>query len=154
MTDPDPSEGNSFFEIATSEGSAESGPDRVQELKRLLFDLAYLVMNADGSEHISEKMLVQMLERRMEREGSVDVDARTEELASVLEEGPDVIRDRVLTLADEVANRAGDRTREIGEGYLEFLKGLIVADASVATEEHELFDALCERWGVEKDLPR
>ena len=128
--------------------------DRIETLKRTLFDLSYLVMNADGTEHISEKMLVQKLERRMEQEGSVDIEARTDELGSLLEEGPDAIRDRVEELADDVADRAGDRVQELGGGYLDFLKGLIVADASVAPEEYELFEALCERWGVEKELPQ
>jgi hypothetical protein len=89
----------------------------------------------------------------MEREGSVDIDARTDELSAVLEDGPDAIRDRVLTLADEVAERAGDRAREVGDRYLDFLRGLVVADASVAAAEAELFGALCDRWGVDKDLP-
>lgn len=120
----------------------------------MLFDLSYLVMNADGTEHISEKMLVQKLERRMEQEGSVDVEARTDDLASLLEEGPDAIRERVISLADDVADRAGDRLQELGDGYLEFLKGLIIADASVSDEEYNLFEQLCERWSVEKDLPR
>lgn len=119
----------------------------------MLFDLAYLVMNADGTEHISEKMLVQKLEQRMEREGSVDIDARTDDLAPLLEEGTDAIRERVLDLAEGVAEQAGDRVQELGDGYLDFLKGLIVADASVADEEYDLFEVLCDRWGVEKDLP-
>jgi len=147
--------GSSFFDMATSEtdeGADED--DRVRELKRMLFDLAYLVMNADGTEHISEKMLVQKLERRMEQEGSVDVDARAEELSSLLEDGPDAIRERVVTLADDVADRAGDRMQELGEGYLDFLKGLIIADASVASEEHDLFEVLCDRWEIEKELPQ
>lgn len=144
---------SSFFQMATSQTPTESNADRVQELKRMLFDLAYLIMNADGTEHVSEKMLVQKLERRMEQEGSVDIETRTEELASLLEAGPDAIRDRVLALADDVADRAGDRVQDVGEGYLDFLKGLIVADASVSTEEYELFEALCDHWGVEKELP-
>ncbi len=146
---------SSFFDMATSDLEDEStSTDRVQELKRMLFDLSYLVMNADGTEHISEKMLVQKLERRMEQEGSVDVEARTDDLASLLEEGPDAIRERVISLADDVADRAGDRLQELGDGYLEFLKGLIIADASVSDEEYNLFEQLCERWSVEKDLPR
>jgi hypothetical protein len=148
-------EDSSFFEMATSDLEDESGSsDRVQELKRMLFDLSYLVMNADGTEHISEKMLVQKLERRMEQEGSVDVEARADDLASLLEEGPDAIRERVLSLAEDVADRADDRLQELGDGYLEFLKGLIVADADVDEEEYDLFNQLCERWGVEKELPR
>jgi hypothetical protein len=154
MTDSDPSEANGFFEMAAGQRPDDSDGDRVAELKRILFDLAYLVMNADGTEHISEKMLVQKLEQRMEREGSVDVDARAESLAPLLETGPDAIRDRVEELADDVADRAGDRVQDVGERYLDFLKGLIVADASVASEEYELFQALCDRWGVEKELPR
>lgn len=145
---------SSLFDIATSEMEDASDPDRVQELKRMLFDLSYLIMNADGTEHISEKMLVRKLERRMEREDSVNVEARSDELASILEEGPDAIHDHVLTLADDVADRAGDRLQELGNGYLDFLKGLIVADASVAEEEYNLFEVLCDRWGIEKELPR
>lgn len=154
MTDADAPEESSFFEMAAGQSPGDAHPDRVQELKRMLFDLAYLVMNADGTEHISEQMLVQKLERRMEREGSVDIDARTDELAPLLEEGPDAIRERVLTLADEVADRAEDRTQEVGARYLDFLKGLIVADANVDAAEHDLFEVLCDRWNVEKDLPR
>lgn len=143
----------SFFDMASGTESAAEA-DRVQELKRMLFDLAYLVMNADGTEHISEKMLIRKLENRMEREGSVDVDARADDLALLLEEGPEAIRDRVDQLATQVAEKAGDQTQALGAGYLDFLKGLIVADASVATEEYELFDLLCEEWDVEKELPR
>jgi hypothetical protein len=146
--------GGSLFDMAASQEADDEGGDRVQELKRMLFDLAYLVMNADGTEHISEKMLVQKLERRMEREGSVDIEARTGELAPLLDEDPDAIRDRVMELADDVADRAGDRVQELGDGYLDFLKGLIVADANVASEEYDLFEALCERWDVEKELPQ
>ncbi len=146
---------SSFFEMATSDlEDDQSSSGRVRELKRMLFDLAYLVMNADGTEHISEKMLVQKLERRVEREGSVDIDARTDELSSLLEGGPDEIRERVEQLADDVADRAGDRVDELGEGYLQFLKGLIIADASVADEEYALFEVLCDRWGIEKELPQ
>jgi len=146
--------GESLFDMATSQEADDEGSDRVRELKRMLFDLAYLVMNADGTEHISEKMLVQKLEHRMEREGSVDIEARTDELAPLLDEGPDAIRDRVLDLAEDVADRAGGRVQELGDGYLDFLKGLIVADANVASEEYDLFEALCERWNVEKELPQ
>jgi len=153
MTDSDSSAGSSLFAFAADEDTDNAHPGRVQELKRILFDLAYLVMNADGSEHISEKMLVQKLERRMEREGSVDVDNRAEELSPLLDEGPDAIKERVEALADEVADRAGDRVQEVGDRYLDFLKGLIVADASIASEEYDLFDLLCDRWGVEKELP-
>jgi hypothetical protein len=155
MTDSDDSnEESSFFDVATSKVGGTDASDRVQELKRMLFDLAYLVMNADGTEHISEKMLVQKLEQRMEREGSVDIDARTDDLAPLLEEGPDAIRERVLDLAEGVAEQAGDRVQELGDGYLDFLKGLIVADANVADEEYDLFEALCDRWGVQKELPQ
>lgn len=154
MTESDSPQGNSFFEMAAGESPSDADPDRVRELKRMLFDLSYLVMNADGTEHISEKMLVQKLEDRMEREGSVDIDARTDELSSLLDGGPDAVQDRVVTLADEVADRAGDRTQEVGERYLDFLKGLIVADASVTAEEADLFRVLCRRWDVEKDLPQ
>jgi uncharacterized tellurite resistance protein B-like protein len=144
----------SFFDMATGADADTTDADRVSALKRMLFDLAYLVMNADGTEHISEKMLVRKLERRMEKEGSVDVDARADELAPLLEEGPDAIRERVLELAEEVADRAGDRTQALGAGYLDFLKGLIVADANVSSEEYELFEVLCGEWEVEKELPR
>lgn len=119
----------------------------------MLFDLTYLVMNADGREHISEQMLVRKLEHRMEREGSVDVEARSEVLAPLLEEGPEAIRSRVQELGDEVAEWAGDRSQAVGERYLDLLKGLIVADANVSAEEYELFTLLCDRWGVEKELP-
>ena len=144
----------SFFDMASGPDSGAAEADRVQELKRMLFDLAYLVMNADGTEHISEKMLIRKLEHRMEREGSVDVDARADELGPLLEEGPEAIRARVQDVAGEVAERAGERTQTLGEGYLDFLKGLIVADASVSTEEYELFELLCNEWGIENDLPR
>jgi hypothetical protein len=144
---------SSLFDVAMSGMEDDSTADRVQELKRMLFDLAYLVMNADGTEHVSEKMLVQKLERRMEREGSVDVDARMEELSALLDEGPDAIRDRVVQLADDVSDRAGDHVQELGNSYLEFLKGLIIADADVATEEYDLFEILCDRWGIEKSSP-
>jgi hypothetical protein len=153
MTAPDSPKGNSFFEMATGESPSDA-PDRVQDLKRMLFDLAYLVMNADGTEHISEKMLVRKLENRMEREGSVDIDARTADLVPLLEKGPDAIRDRVSALADKVSDRAGERTQEVGERYLDFLRGLIVADANVSPREHNLFGLLTDRWGIEKDLPR
>lgn len=146
-------ESKSFFEMVTGRRSGHAEADRVRELKRILFDLAYLVMNADGTEHVSEKMLVRQLERRMEREGSVDIDARAEALAGVLDEGADAIRDRILELADAVHDRADDRMQAIGEGYLEFLRGLIVADASVTATERELFEALCDRWEIEKELP-
>jgi hypothetical protein len=153
MTDSDSSAGSSLFAFAADEDPDDADPDRVQELKRILFDLAYLVMNADGSEHISEKMLVEKLERRMEREGSVNVDNRAEALSPLLDEGPDAIQKRVEELADEVADRAGDRVQAVGDRYLDFLKGLIVADASITSEEYDLFDLLCDRWGVEKELP-
>ena len=125
----DPDRNRSFFELATEEGASRGAADRVQELKRHLFDLAYLVMNADGTEHISEEMLVQELEERMEREGSVDVEARADELAPLLDDGPRAIRERVLVLADEVAEQAAPRTEAVGARYLDFLRGLIVADA-------------------------
>jgi hypothetical protein len=154
MIDADDStDDSSFFDVATSQVGGPDAQDRVRELKRMLFDLAYLVMNADGTEHISEKMLVRKLEQRMTREGSVDVNARTDDLAPLLEEGPDAIRKRVQALADRVAEKAGDHVEELGDGYLDFLKSLIVADASVDEAEGDLFAVLCDRWGVEKDLP-
>ncbi len=142
----------SLFDLAEGENAESAGVGRVRELKRMLFDLAYLVMNADGTEHVSEKMLVRELEQRMEREGSVNVTVRTDELKPVLDDGSDAIRSRVLSLADDVADRAGDRTQEVAVRYLDLLRGLIVADASVDPAEHALFEALCERWGVEKEL--
>lgn len=155
MTDSTgPNEESSLFNVA-SDGAAESdSAERVQELKRMLFDLVYLVKNADGTEHISEKMLVQKLEQRMEGEGSVDIESRTDELAPLLDEGPDAIQARVLELADGVAERAGDRIEGVGDRYLDFLKGLIVSDANVADEEYDLFQILCNRWGVENELPQ
>lgn len=144
----------SLFDLVEETNSESTGAGRVRELKRMLFDLAYLVMNADGTEHISEKMLVRELEQRMEREGSVNVEARAEKLEPVLDDGPDAIRSRVLRLADDVADRAGNRIQEVGTRYLDLLRGLIVADASVDPAEHELFEALCDRWGVEKELPK
>jgi len=127
--------------------------DRIETLKRTLFDLSYLIMNADGTEHISEKMLVQKLERRLEREGSVDVDGRVEALRPVVDDGEEAVRDRVLVLADQLADQAGDRADALAEQYLELLKGLIVADANVSPLEYELFQILCEHWGVEMDMP-
>jgi len=132
--------------------NAGSG-ERIQELKRMLFDLSYLVVNADGTEHISEKMLLSKLEQRMEREGSVDVESRAADLQRLLDEGEEAIRARVETLADEVADWAGDRTQEVGARYLDFIGGLIVSDANVDPAEYDLYDRLCTRWGVENTLP-
>ncbi|PQJ33534.1 hypothetical protein BSZ35_02015 [Salinibacter sp. 10B] len=143
----------SLFDMA-ADGASPADADRVQVLKRALFDLSYLIMNADGTEHISERMLVQKLERRMEQEGSVNAEARADELAPLLEKGPEAVRERVQALAAELAEQAGDRAEVLAQHYLDFLKGLIVADANVAAEEYELFDLLCEEWGIEKDLPR
>lgn len=149
-------ESTSFFDAITDsdEEATDDGNGRVQHLKRTLFDLAYLVMNADGTEHISEKMLVRKLEDRMQKEGSVDVEERADELQSLLEAGPGAIRDRVEELADEFADLAGDQTEALGGSYLELLKGLIVADANVAPKEYEVFQLLCDRWGVENELPQ
>lgn len=144
----------SFFKMVTGQDVGSSTPSRVHELKRILFDLAYLIMNADGTEHISEQMLVRELEWKLERERSVDVEARGDQLASLLQEGSAAIRERVEQLAREVADHAGDRTAALGRGYLDFLKGLIVADATVTEEESELFQILCDEWGIEEDLPR
>lgn len=144
----------SLFDVVDEKNAESGGAGRVRELKRMLFDLAYLVMNADGTEHVSERMLVRELEQRMEREGSVNVKDRTDELKPVLDDGPDAIRSRVSRLADDVADRAGDRMKEVGTRYLDLLRGLIVADASVDPAEHELFEALCDRWGIEKELPK
>ena len=143
-----------FFDMAAEDAGASSDENRIQVLKRMLFDLAFLVMNADGTEHISEKMLIRELKGRMEREGSVDVGARTDDLAPILDEGPDAIREHVLDLADDVAEHSGDRLHQVADGFLDLLKGLIVSDASIAKEEYELFETLCDRWSVEKNLPR
>lgn len=144
----------SFFEAMTSgDESGEDATSRVQQLKRTLFELAYLVMNADGTEHISEKMLVQKLEGRIEQEGSVDVEERVNELQPLLAEGPEAIRGRAGELADGFVEQAGAQKEVLGEQYLELLKGLIIADANVAPEEYELFEMLCDRWSVEKELP-
>jgi len=151
MTDSSPSAGDGFFELDADGTDAESG--RPGELKRLLFDLVYLVMNADETEHISERMLVEKLERRLETEGSVDVEGRADELQPVLEEGPSAIREQVQDVADEVVEQAGDYAEPLAERYLDLLRGLIVADASVTPEEHILFEDLCERWNVDMELP-
>lgn len=148
----DESTSGTFFDAMTSDPSEEEG-NRVQRIKRTLFDLSYLTMNADGREHISEKMLVRKLEDRMESEGSVDVDARTDELKPLLDEGPDAIRERATDLAAELSEQAGDRTEELGDKFLDWLKGLIIADANVAPEEYELFELICEQLGVEKEMP-
>lgn len=144
----------SLFDFVTDTNGEETNSSRVQELKRMLFDLAYLVVNADGVEHISERMLVRELEGRLVTEGSVDVEARADALTPILEGGPLAIRERVRELGDAVAERAGDRMDVLGNGYLDLLKGVIVADANVSPEEYELFRLLCDRWGVEKELPR
>lgn len=154
MTDAPSEDDSSFFEQVTQRADEDSGPDRIQELKRMLFDLSYLVMNADGTEHISEQILVAKLEQRMEREESVDVDARSETLASLLDDGPEAIREQVSDLADDVADHAGEDASRLCSSYLDLLKGLIVADATVTSEEVELFELLCDRWGVEKELPQ
>lgn len=145
---------SSFFDVMADEEASDANEvDRVQTLKRTLFDLSYLVMNADGTEHISEKMLIRKLEQRMEQEGSVDVGARAEQLQSLLEEGPQAIRERAIELAEELVEQAGDRADVLGAQYLELLKGLIVADANVAPEEYELFQGLCDHWGIDTELP-
>jgi hypothetical protein len=159
MTDPssdapssDPHERPSLFDVAAA-GEEAAGPERVRVLKRVLFDLAYLVVNADGTEHVSEQVLIRELEGRMEREGSVDVEARARELDAVLDGGPEAVRTRVEELAAAVVDRAGERTREVGARYLDLLKGLVVADATVDPVEYELYDLLCTRWDVENTLP-
>lgn len=128
--------------------------DRVQTLKRTLFDLSFLVMNADGTEHISEKMLVKKLERRLEREGSVDVETRTEDLRDTVHKGPDAVHERVLELADELIEQGGDQAEVLADQYLELLKGLIISDANVAPVEYQLFRVLCEHWDIEKEMPQ
>lgn len=159
MPDPSPDdrssaspEGQSLFDLAASD-EGPPGSDRVRALKRILFDLAYLVVNADGTEHVSEQMLIRELEGRMEREGSVDVEARADALERVLDGGPDAVRARVDDLAAAVADRTGQRTQEVGARYLDLMKGLIVADANVDPTEYALFDLLCTRWDVENTLP-
>lgn len=119
----------------------------------MLFDLSYLVVNADGTEHVSEQMLLSKLEQRMEREGSVDVESRAADLQALLAKGDDAIRARVEALAEGVAERAGERTQAVGARYLDFIGGLIVSDANVDPAEYELYDRLCTRWGVENTLP-
>lgn len=56
-------------------------------------------------------------------------------------------------LAAEVAQRAGDRTQEIGARYLELLHDFIVADADVHGTEAALFNLLADRWDVDQTLP-
>jgi len=145
-----PSGSSSLFALP-DEGSTSGG--RIQELKRMLFDLSYLVVNADGTEHVSEQMLLSKLEQRMEREGSVDVESRAADLQALLAKGDDAIRARVEALAEGVAERAGERTQAVGARYLDFIGGLIVSDANVDPAEYELYDRLCTRWGVENTLP-
>jgi hypothetical protein len=132
----------------------QSDQNRVQTLKRTLFDLSFLVMNADGTEHISEKMLVKKLERRLEREGSVDVDDRAEELRATVDEGPDAVHERVLSLADELIEQGGDQAEVLADQYLELLKGLIISDANVAPVEYQLFQILCNHWDIDKEMPQ
>lgn len=144
----------SFFSTAMRRaGHQRTSNNRVQELKRILFDLAYLIMNADGTQHISEKMLVKKLSQKMEREESVDVTNRADELDPLIDEGMPVIRSHVESLADTFTEHAGERAPELADGFLELLKGLIVADASVSPEEAVLFDLLKTRWDIDKDLP-
>jgi uncharacterized tellurite resistance protein B-like protein len=138
----------------TDQDHAQPDQNRVQALKRTLFDLSFLVMNADGTEHISEKMLVRKLERRLEREGSVDVDDRAEELRTTVDEGPDAVHERVLSLADELIEQGGDQAEALADQYLELLKGLIISDANVSPVEYQLFRILCDHWGIDKDMPQ
>ena len=155
MTSADSDDASSLFEVATQDNEETADTRaRVQRLKRTLFDLSYLVMNADGTEHISEQMLVRKLENRLTGEGSVDVEARADALARVLDGGEEAVRSRVDALAEELVELAGDRADALGTRYLDFLKGLIVADASVAPLEYDLFEALCEHWDVDMQLPR
>jgi len=144
----------SLFDVAADAFAEDEVPDRIRALKRMLFDLAYLLMNADGTEHVSEQRLVQELERRLEREGSVDVEGRADDLRPLLEEGPPAIRDRVQAIADEFADEAGEHARPLARRVLQFLRSLAVADANVSPEEHVLFNDLCEQWGVDMELPR
>lgn len=149
----------SLFDVADDTSPDDGAPDRVQSLKRVLFDLAYLLMNADlmnadGTEHVSEQMLIQKLERRLKKEGSVNVEGRADDLRPLLDEGPAAIRDRVQTLADEFVEEAGDRAQPLAHRVLDLLKGMVVADASVSPEEGVLFNDLCERWNVDMELPQ
>jgi len=144
----------SLFDVAADAFAEDEVPDRIRALKGMLFDLAYLLMNADGTEHVSEQRLVQELEGRLEREGSVDVEGRADDLRPLLEEGPPAIRDRVQAIADEFGDEAGDHARPLARRVLQFLRRLVVADANVSPEEHVLFNDLCERWGVDMELPR
>jgi len=144
----------SFFSTAMRRADQRTTPNRVQELKRILFDLAYLIMNADGAEHISEKMLVQKLSRKMEREDSVDVGNRADELDPLIEEGMPAIRSHVEALADTFTEHAGDYGPVLADSFLDLLKGLIVADADVSPEEALLFDLLTTQWDIDKSLPQ
>lgn len=119
----------------------------------MLFDLAYLIVNADGTEHVMEQMLIEELERRPERKGTVDIEARTDHLAPIMEERSDAVRARADELAEEVAQQAGERTQEVGDRYLDLLRDFIVADADVHGTEAELFDLLADRWDVNQTLP-
>jgi uncharacterized tellurite resistance protein B-like protein len=153
-----PSDEMSFFDSVmqrrddADDASDSSSENRARKLKRILFDLAYLVMHADGAAHQSEKEIVQTLAERMEAEGSVDVDARAEALAPVLDEGMPAVRSRIQTFADEFTDLAGDEASQLAESFLALLQELIRADANVSPEEYEFFNVLATRWDADQTL--
>ena len=116
------------------------------ELKRMLFDLAYLTMCADGEQHLSEKTFVQQLARELESD--VDAEERVDDLAPLLDQGSEFVRRRVLYLAAAVRDRAGDQSETITRRYLDLLRDLIIADVNVTPEERTLFNDLCDRWDI------
>jgi uncharacterized tellurite resistance protein B-like protein len=130
----------------------EAQRGHVRKLKRMLFDLAYLVVNADGGEHLSEQLIMRELQGRVEVEKSVDAEARKEALAPVLQAGPVAIRERALRVASEVVREAGDAAAPLTEGYRDLLSRLIVADAHVSEAERALFDGLCDYWDLDNPL--
>lgn len=125
---------------------------RVNQLKKILFDLVYLMMYADGIEHISEKMLLEKLERKIQTEDSVDIQTRVEVLSPVVEAGPAAIHEEVERRADAFLEQAGDKAPELAGPFLDLIRGLIVADATITPEEHEFFRVLADRWEVDQQL--
>jgi hypothetical protein len=155
MSYPGTSSEESFFDSVLSDKAAQdTGPsDRVRELKRILFDLAYLIMNADGVEHDAEKEILDVLAERMASEGSVDVQDRAAELDAVIEQGPSATRKRIKTLADAFLEHVGsEKANLLGSAFLDLLRELIVADDSVTPEEFEFFNVLTTHWGIDKSL--
>jgi hypothetical protein len=133
---------------STDDASTEGiSGQRAHELRRMLFDLAYLTMQADGTEHLSEKTFVNRLARELEAD--VDAEERVDDLAPLLEQGPEFVRRRVLYLAAAVQDRAGDQADTITRKYLHILRDIIIADVDVAPEERSLFQDLCEAWNVD-----